>query len=343
VASPDQVLSLLDQPLEGAALGAALELGLFWLLGTDGLETGQIGETLGIAKKRCGAWLAFLEEAGFLESEGSLWRPTRVARDSILSSYSAATWSLLAEEARERLEAAWDLPRALRAAPPVERAPGYVDRMARDPDRARRFTRMLLEIHQGLAEEVAVALDLAGVRRLMDLGGGSGVVAMALVRRWPDLSVTVVDIANVCAAGREIVAEAGLEGRIGFHAADFTRDPLPGGFEVILECDVAVYSEALFRRVHDALVAGGRFLVVDEFEPEEGIGDRARLSWTLVRTLTDPSWTPRTAARTRDLLARAGLLDITESGLSEQPGVGGRSAGTTVLGSRSALAHRQTG
>lgn len=332
MAATDEVLALLDQPLDGAAVGAALELGLFWLLESEPLRASAIGEALGIPKSRCSAWLSLLRSLGFLEESRSLWRPSRKARDSVIGGYSAATWRLLAEEARERLEAISDLPRALRSAPDAAAAPGrYVERMTEDPDRARRFTRMLLEIHQGLAEEVAAALDLSGVRRLMDLGGGSGVVAMALVRRWPDLRVTVVDIANVCVAGREIVAEAGLGDRIGFYACDITQDALPDDFDAVMECDVAVYAEPLFCRVRDALVPGGVFVVVDEFEPEEGILDRSRLGWRVVRTLDDPSWTPKTVARLRDLLVRAGFEDAVESRLAEQPGVGGRAAGPTLL------------
>ena len=332
MASPDEVLALLDQPLEGAAVGAALELGLFWLLDSEALDSAAVGRALGIPGRRCAAWLSFLESTGVVEESGSLWRPSAPVRDAILGTYSAATWRFLAEEARERLEIAVDLPRALRAAPDAPPGTaGYVGRMAADQDRARRFTRMLMEVHRGLAGEVAAALDLSGVRRLMDLGGGSGVVAMALVRSWPDLGVTVVDIANVCAAAREIVTEAGLAERIDFHAADFTRDPLPGGFDAVLECDVGVYSEPLFCRVRDALEPGGRFLIVDEFEPEDGTSDGARLGRRLVRTLTDANWTPKTVARTRDMLVRAGLVHGAETTLAEKPGIGGRTARTTVL------------
>jgi len=335
VASPDEVLALLDRSIDGAAVGAALELGLFWRLEAEPLGTTAVGEALGIPKSRCSAGLSFLGCIGFLDESQSLWRPSQWAMNSIIGGYSAATWRLLAEEARERLEAISDLPRALRAAPDAAHAPtGYVERMTADPDRARRFTRMLLEIHQGMAEEIASAVDLSGVRRLLDLGSGSGVVAMALACRWPDLRITVVEIANVCLAGREIVAEAGLDDRVGFHACDFTKEALPVGFGAVLECDVAVYSEPLFRRVRDALVPGGVFLVVDEFEPEEGISDRARLGWRVVRTLADPSWTPNTVARMRDLLVRAGFEDAAESRLADQPGVGGRTAGPTLLTSR---------
>ncbi len=338
MASTDEVLGLLDQPLEGAALGAALELGLFWLAESEPLETAAIGAALGIRERPCAAWLSLLEAIGFMERTGSAWRPSQHARDCIIAGYAAATWRLLAEEARERLESIADLPRALRAASERPRvSAGYVERMTADPDRARRFTRMLFEIHQGLANQVAASLDLTGVRRLMDLGGGSGVVAMALVRRWPDLRVTVVDIANVCAAGREIAVEVNLHDRIDFHAADFTQDPLPDRYDVVLECDVAVYTEPLFGRVRDALEPGGQFIVVDEFESDEEGADRSRLGWRVVRTLADPSWTPWTITRTRELLVRAGFNDIAESTLAAQPGVGGRMAGVTVLQARSSF------
>ncbi|MHA1960741.1 MAG: EamA family transporter [Candidatus Thorarchaeota archaeon] len=44
----------------------------------------------------------------------------------------------------------------------------YVSRMISDIDRARRFTRMLYEIHQSLADSIADLLDMSGVERMMD-------------------------------------------------------------------------------------------------------------------------------------------------------------------------------
>jgi hypothetical protein len=78
---------------------------------------------------------------------------------------------------------------------------------------------------------------------------------------------------------------------------------------------------------------GGRFIVVDEFDSEEET-DPARLGWRLARTLADPLWTPPTAGRTRNLLTRAGFANQEEWKLAERPGVGGRTAGPTVLEAR---------
>ena len=330
--STDEVLALLDRPVEGAAVGAALELGLFWTLEAEPAATAGIGRALGIPAGRCEAWLRVLEALGVVEESASGWRPTQAARDSILGGYGANTWRLLAQEARERLAAVLDLPGALRALPGDTRpTAGYVDQMAADPERARRFTRMLYEIHGPLAADVAGALDLAGVRRLMDIGGGSGVVAIALAKRWPELEVTVVDIANVCAAGREIALEEGLGERVHFHGADFLRDPLPGDFDAVLECDVAVFSDELFRRIRETLRPGGRFVIVDELESDETVADRSRLAWALVRTLADPSWRAPTVGRVGELLARTGFGPVRRTDLPAQPGVGGQTAGPVML------------
>lgn len=53
-------------------------------------------------------------------------------------------------------------------------------------------------------------LDMTGVNRLLDLGGGSGVVSLALLRQHPHLTSTAVGIEDVCIAGREIAQENSL-------------------------------------------------------------------------------------------------------------------------------------
>jgi 2-hydroxy-4-(methylsulfanyl)butanoate S-methyltransferase len=334
--STDEVLALLDRPVEAAALAAALEMGLFDLLAAEPADGARVGRVLGIPAGRADAWLSVLAAMGFLEAAGGGWRPTEAADQSIVRAYSPDTWRLLAQEARERVAAIGDLPAALRATPThgKGRTAGYVEQMAADPERARRFTRMLYEIHRPLAADVAATLDLAGVGRLMDVGGGSGIVACALARRWPDLEVTVVDIANVCAAGREIAAEAGLDARVRFRAADILHDPLPGGFDAALECDVAIYSEALFRGILDALRPGGRFVIVDELETDGEPPDRSQLAWAMVRTLADPDWQAPTVGRVETLLAAAGFGPVRRTQLPPRPGVGGLTRGAVVLEAR---------
>jgi len=53
---------------------------------------------------------------------------------------------------------------------------------------------------------VAAAFDLSGFRRLVDLGGATGHLAVAACERYPDLQAAVFDLPRVVEAAREFVA-----------------------------------------------------------------------------------------------------------------------------------------
>ena len=317
----EEILSLLDAPFISTAVGAALELGLFRLLDEKPRDRDDIAQVLKMPKVRCGYWLQLLVGAGLLENGPEGYEPSSAARNAILQGFSPESWSLLAREARERLPGLCDLPDRLRdSAADSEargvRPPMYVARMSSDLDQARRFTRMLYELHQDLAEQVAGRLDLTGVQRLMDLGGGSGVIASALAGRYPELEVLIVDIANVCKAGHELAVQNRLEKRLTFQAADFVKEALPSGFDMVLECDVNIYGDDLFRKVFDALVPGGRFVIVDQLAPGDGIAPPSRVHWALDGSLRDPEFTFPTAARIGQHLKNAGFHGLSQTPLA---------------------------
>jgi N,N-dimethyltransferase/O-methyltransferase len=312
----NEVLGSIDAFFSSVAIGVAIELGLFWLLEEKPLDAAQIAEALAIPQNRCRYWLQLLVRIGLIEQGAAGYALSATARRAIVEAYSQDTWALLAHEARERYPYLVDLALHVREPGSVEDALGlkaraYTAEMSADPDRARRFTRMLYELHQPLADELAGTLDMNTAKRLLDLGGGSGVVSFALVRQNPRLSAVVMDIPNVCVAGREIAAENGLEDRVTYHAGDFVNGDLPAGFDVVLECDVNVYSEALFRKVRAALNPGGRFLIVDQLAPAEGTAPPSRLHWAFKGSLVDPNFTYPTVDEVQEQLGHAGFRSMT--------------------------------
>jgi SAM-dependent methyltransferase len=312
----DEVLGSIDAFFSSVAIGVALEFGLFWLLGEQPMDATQIADALAIPHNRCRYWLQLLVRVGLIEQAPAGYAPSTTARRTIVEAYSQDTWALLAQEARERYPYLLDLALHIREEGSVQDALGlatraYTAEMSADPDRARRFTRMLYELHQPLADELAGMLDMNAAERLLDLGGGSGVVSFALLRQYPGLSAVVMDIPNVCVAGREIAAENGLENRVTYHAGDFVNDDLPMGFDVVLECDVNVYSEALFRKVRAVLNPGGRFLIVDQLAPAEGMAPPSRLHWAFQGSLVDPQFTYPTPDEIQALLGHAGFRSVT--------------------------------
>jgi hypothetical protein len=167
-----------------AALGAAIETGLLWLLAEKPLSAQEIVQALGIPGKRGYYRLQLLESIGILELDPHGYAPSRLAREAILDVRTKESWQHLVVDERERIAGVSNLAPYMREPGSIWTAQGlpartdYVTKMRSSPARAREFTRMLFEVHQPLAQIVSELLDglldMTRVRRVMDLGGGSG-------------------------------------------------------------------------------------------------------------------------------------------------------------------------
>jgi ubiquinone/menaquinone biosynthesis C-methylase UbiE len=313
----DDVFDLMDSYVTSAALNTAMELGLFWLLAEQPLDTAGIAQALRIPQNRCQYWLQLLISVGLIEQVSQGYAPSSTARTAILDVYSQDTWAFVAREARYRTPAVCDLALHIHEPGSAWQAqgltpPDYFARIVENPETARRFTRMLYEIHLALAAELTEALDMRGVDRLLDLGGGSGVMSLALLRRYPNLGALVVDIASVCAAGREIAAENAVQDRITYLAADFLQDELPSGFDMVLQCDAGPLSEAFFRKIRASLKPGGRLVIVQHFAPTKGVAPSAWLYWAFLAAMENPDFSLLTVAEVQSRLEQAGFELLSE-------------------------------
>lgn len=309
----EDVYSLLGAPTESAALGAAITTGLLWMLAEKPMNGDEVSQVLNIPGKRGHYWLQYLESLGILETVAQGYIPSPGVRSAILDTNSRESWQHLVIDEGEKDACVHGLPQfisepgSLWTIQGLEEPKDYVDRMRADRERAREFTRMLFEVHQNLANQVADLLDLKGVERMLDLGGNSGVISMALLRKYPKLTSTIVDIENVCIAGREIVAEQGFSDRITYHPAEFAGDEFPSGFDLVLQCDVGVYGMQLLQKLHRSLKPGGQLIFVDHFSPAENLAPPTRLEWTFLDSLHDPNFSFPTLDEFKLQLAQAGF------------------------------------
>jgi hypothetical protein len=134
-----------------------------------------------------------------------------------------------------------------------------------DAAKAEEFTRAMYSGSAGPASAWPKRVSLADHRRLLDIGGGGGVHAIAAARSSRSLEAVVFDIPPVCSVAREFIGQAGLEERVSTHAGDFWVDPYPSA-------DVHFYSMIfhdwrpeqcafLAHKSFDSLPRGGRIVV----------------------------------------------------------------------------------
>lgn len=116
-------------------------------------------------------------------------------------------------------------------------------------------------------EALADAIDFGPHHRLLDLGGGTAGMAIALLRRHPEMSAVVIERPDVASSARDNIRRARLETRIDVCAGDFLDDaPWPPAADLVLLANVlsmltAPRTRELFARIATYLPPGGRVVV----------------------------------------------------------------------------------
>jgi demethylspheroidene O-methyltransferase len=142
-------------------------------------------------------------------------------------------------------------------------------------DTARTYSQLMADSQTLVAEETLRTINLRGVRRLLDVGGGTGAFLTAALTATPGLTGVLFDLPAVVPEAESRFAAAGLAERVTIRAGSFREGPLPGGADAISLVRV-LYDHgddtvaALLAAAHAALPPGGRLIVS---EPMTG-GDR---------------------------------------------------------------------
>ena len=86
----------------------------------------------------------------------------------------------------------------------------------------------------GPARLMARRVDLAGVTKLLDVGGGSGAYTLAFLKQNPKLQATILDFPETTETARRYAAEAGMSDRVAHVQGNAITTEWPGQQDVVL-------------------------------------------------------------------------------------------------------------
>ncbi|GIW72685.1 MAG: hypothetical protein KatS3mg102_2227 [Planctomycetota bacterium] len=186
---------------------------------------------------------------------------------------------------------------------------------AREPERKEQLAFQLAMHHLKLdrAEAIARALPLGGSKRVLDLGGGAGTIAAALLRLDPAVEVTLYDLHLALDVAKKLWPREWIEaGRLRLKAGDMLQDLLPAGFDLVLLSDVIhmfepVEVRRLFARVRDSVVGGGLIAVRDFFLDEDRSGPVAAAVFAVNMLVATPAGRVYTRGEVGQWLEQAGF------------------------------------
>lgn len=272
-ADADLVAGIIDGFRLSKAVFTALSAGIFDRLHDAPATTDELAKATGFQAHALDRLLGACAGAGLLAKSADRWSNRPVA-DRFLRVKSPETLSGYLLYSDRILYRLWSrLPDALREGThrwtqEFGSRDGIFEHFFQSEADKRTF---IAGMHgQGLLSSPATAsaFDLGRFKRLVDLGGASGHLALEAVRRWPVLRATVFDLVAVVPVAQGYIREAGLEGRVDAVGGDFFRDPLPPADLYAMGRILHDWSEekvaVLLKKVRDALPEGGALLICEK-------------------------------------------------------------------------------
>ena len=164
-------------------------------------------------------------------------------------------------------------------------------------------------------------IDYAGATRLLEVGSGVGAQTEILLRRFPDLHVTCVDLntAQVAAARQNLGSRPWLDGRYALHEADATDLPFePRSFDAAFLCWVLEHVPAPARalsEVRRVLQPGSVVYVTEVMNASFLLDPYSPNTWRYWMAFNDfqidSGGDPFVGAKLGNLLLAGGYRDVT--------------------------------
>ncbi len=126
-------------------------------------------------------------------------------------------------------------------------------------------------MHRNAAQRsgpVVRAVGAAKVRRMLDIGGGSGAYSIAFAKAHPGLHADIVDLPMVLPIAQRHIEEAGVQDRVQVRVGDLRSEGFGADYDLVFVsaiCHMLSPEENrdLFHRARQALGLGGRIVIQD--------------------------------------------------------------------------------
>lgn len=135
------------------------------------------------------------------------------------------------------------------------------------------FTEMIKVLQRGgrakeIADLVSSLPEFDNFSKMLDLGGGPGLLGMEVVKRHPDLNAVIFDAPDVGKVAEASIREYNLEDRVEVLTGDYLKDSIGEGYDFILAIGTLNFAkhdmDSIINKIYNALNPNGVFMCISE-------------------------------------------------------------------------------
>ncbi|HTR56217.1 MAG TPA: methyltransferase [Kofleriaceae bacterium] len=184
------------------------------------------------------------------------------------------------------------------------------DYFAKHPEESRIFGEAMTSLTLGVSAAVVEAYDFSSIEHVVDVGGSHGILASAIVARYPQPRATLFDLPHVIEEAKPRLAPHPHAGRIATVAGSFF-EPLPKADAYIMKSIIHDWDDAscvkILTQCRTAMKPGGRVLIVESIVTDAPQSAFVKLLDLEMLAVT-PGGRERTEPEYAELLRGAGLV-----------------------------------
>jgi hypothetical protein len=137
---------------------------------------------------------------------------------------------------------------------------------------------------------VARNYDFQNIRRVLDVGGGSGCFMIAMAQEHPHLRNTIMELQAMCEVAQNYIQAGDVADRVNTTAADMFRQPWPRGNDAIFFSNIwhdwnLQTCKWLASRAFEVLPDGGRIMLHEMLLNDDGSGPATTASFSMLMLL----------------------------------------------------------
>ncbi len=252
----EELYRMVITPVRLKLLLAGIALKVFNQL-SEPKSADAVAQAMGAHPQNTRLFLDGLAACGLVLKKNGLYRNTPLAQAFLVEDSPTYLGQTLTSSAQLSLRGLEELPRLVKEGP----APHLPGTGAESVDTIVGYERA--GAAQQAVEIVSALPEFPLFRKMLDLGGGPGLIGMAIVAAHPSMKGVVFDLPPVIKRTETFITEYGMEERMEVLGGDYNRDPIGEGYDLIWASATLYFAQnmdAVIKKIYEALNPGGVFI-----------------------------------------------------------------------------------